>query len=103
MIKYFLIAACLLLFSSCGAESDRVVDLSCETVAFSSLEEKGDAVIINKNTMTFHLDADCSYLSRLKEENRMEIFTETPFSLADYGYKPCGRCAEENCTNDILP
>ena len=103
MKKYLVIAVCLLLFSSCGVESDRVIDLSCETEAFSMAEEKRDIVIINKNTMTFHLDAECSYLSRLKDENRMEILMETPFSLLNCGYKPCSRCAGENSTNDILP
>lgn len=103
MKKYLVIAICLLLFSSCGVESDRVIDLSCETEAFTAEDEKGDIVIINKNTMTFHLDAECPYLSRLKDENRMEILMETPFSLLTYGYKPCSRCAGENNMNDILP
>jgi hypothetical protein len=103
MKRYLVIAACLFFFSSCTAESDCVVDLSHETEAFSVAEEKGDVVIINKNSMTFHLDAACSYLSRLKDANRMEILMETPFSLLAYGYKPCSRCAGENSTNDILP
>ena len=93
-----------MLLSSCGMEADHTVDLCRETEAVSHGNVEKTIVIINKNSMTFHLDAACSSLSRMKEENRMELSVETPFSLLSYGYRPCGKCAKEmEIEKNMLP
>ena len=97
-------AVLLLLLSSCGREADHVVDLCCETEAITHDPVEKTIVIINKNSMTFHLDAACSSLFRVKEENRMELSVETADALLGYGYKPCGRCAKEKgAEGNMLP
>lgn len=85
--------AAVLLLSSCVRRGDFVVDLNAETEAVF-YEETGVFVIINQNSRTFHLDADCSYLSRMKEENRMEMMVESTEALLSHGYQPCSRCAK---------
>ncbi len=101
MKQYIMMAAVMLLLSSCTRNDDFVIDLGAETEAVS-YEEDGISVIINKNSGTFHLDADCSYLSRMKDENRMELTVESADTLLQHGYQPCGRCAKTT-ENDVLP
>lgn len=104
MKKYYVVMAVLFLLSSCGRKSDHAVNLNRETETVSFEVQENIPVIINKASMTFHLDAECPYLSRLKDENRMELLVETPSELLSYGYKPCGRCSEEkDSQNNILP
>ena len=94
----------LLLLSSCGREGDCVIDLGLETEVVSPGARKEISVIINKNSMTFHLDAECPYLSRMKDGNRMELSVETLSVLLSFGYEPCGRCNEEkDSEKNILP
>jgi hypothetical protein len=105
MKKYFVMMAVLLmLLSSCGREADHTVDLWRETEPVFHNPVEKTTVVINKNSMTFHLDADCSSLLRAKEENRMELSVETADALLVYGYKPCGRCAtEKESEGNMLP
>ncbi len=95
MKQYFIVMmTALLLFSSCVRSADHTVDLTRETEPVFSAPREKIAVIINKNSMTFHLDADCSYLQRMKEENRMDMEVETLDILLSHGYEPCGGCAK---------
>ena len=104
MIKCILIIGLLFLLSSCGGRADFIVDLNAQTTVADFAEEAGLSVIINKNSMTFHRDADCAYLSRIKEENRMELSVESEAYLLSRGYKACKGCAEEkDSSKNILP
>ncbi len=104
MKKYLMLMTALLLFSSCVRSVDHTIDLARETETVFSAPEEKIAVIINKNSMTFHLDADCSYLRRMKEENRMDMEVESLDILLSHDYKPCGSCAKEkNIKTDSLP
>ncbi len=94
MKKMIMMLACCLAFCSCGERRDYVVDLSRETEMVSAAEEKGTFVIINKNSGTFHLDANCSHLAKMREENRMELYLERLDALFSHGYTPCGGCAK---------
>lgn len=101
---FVMMAVLLLLCSSCVGESDFVLDLNEETTTFFFEKRAEVFVIINKNSKIFHLDADCIYLSRMMDENRMELTVETLEKLLLHGYQPCSRCAEENIIlKDILP
>ncbi len=95
MKKYFVMMTVLLLFSSCMPASDATIDLERETETVFSESGEKIAVILNKNSKTFHLDADCFYLKNMKEENRMDMEVETLEVLLSHDYKPCGRCAKE--------
>jgi hypothetical protein len=99
--RYIVMVAAMLLFSSCARNADFVIDLRAETEAVFAKED-GVSVIINKNSQTFHLDEDCSYLSRMKDENRLELAVESAEMLLQYGYHPCGRCAKTT-EKDVLP
>lgn len=99
--RYIVMMAVALLFSSCARSDDFIIDLGAETEAVFH-EESSIFVIINKHSQTFHLDGDCSYLSRMKEENRLELSVESAEMLLRYGYHPCSRCAKTTEQN-VLP
>ncbi len=101
MKKYLVMMAGILLFTSCTRESDYVVDLDRKTETVFLAEQKEISVIVNKNSMTFHLDPACSYLARMNEENRMELHVETTDMLLSHGYKACKKCAAESETASI--
>ncbi len=104
MKKCILIMGLLFLLSSCGRDADFVVDLREETRLHDFAETEGIFVIINKNSMTFHRDEHCAYLSRMKEENRMELSVKSEEYLLSRGYRACKRCAEEkDSSKNILP
>ncbi len=49
-----------------------------------------ETYIVNTNTGKFHRET-CSSVSRIKEENRMDV-SETREALLAEGYEPCGNC-----------
>lgn len=100
MKKYIIMALLLLSLSSCTRGEDFLIDLNEETEAIHVVEE-GIAVIINKNSRSFHLDSACPYLSRMREENRMEITVESTETLLSHGYHACDGCAKIT-ESDIL-
>ncbi len=95
MKRFCLVMMICLLCSSCGTPYDYTVDLNGETKAYTPAETVGITAIINKNSGTFHLDEDCVYLQRMKDENRMALTVEKTEKLTAHGYKPCSRCAKE--------
>ncbi len=105
MKKAFLPVMLLFLLSSCGRRDAYVIELRHETEAAIPPAREEITVIINKNSGTFHLDAACPYLVRMKEENRMELCVESLDVLLTHDfYKPCSKCAEKNDTQtNVLP
>lgn len=48
-------------------------------------------IIVNKNTKKFHYTY-CSYVSRMKEENKLTIFVSNLSEAEDMGYSRCSYC-----------
>lgn len=94
---------CIVL-SSCGSGGEIVIHTKAGSISQTkesttdmteSLSEKeGLFVVINKNSMVFHLP-DCIYAERMSSENRLEIEVESAEYLLEHGYTPCGKCCED--------
>lgn len=104
MKKLAFAVALLLLVSalaSCGMQSDIVIhtDRSKQTSLEESSAPQNEStedrlfVVINKNSKVFHLDPDCTYASRMSEENRMEMKVVDIEYLTEHGYTACGKCS----------
>ena len=92
----FLLLICCLLFSSCGVEADFVI--SRESISSSHTKRDEDTrifVLINKNSKKYHLDPDCTYVSRMSAANRLDITVPDEAYLEEHGYSACKRCAGE--------
>ena len=63
----------------------------------SSVETEGKkiCVIINKNSKKYHLDAECTYVSRMSEKNRLDLKVTSEDILKEHGYTPCSKCSSE--------
>lgn len=100
-----LLAAVIL--TSCGNGEDIVIHTEPhpprqteESIPPAVSDGDGLTVLINKNSMVFHVMPDCIYASRMSEENRLEIEVESVEYLLEHGYTPCGRCSGEYKQND---
>lgn len=79
---------------SCGAERDLVLSPRTDSGMVSVVDGAARVfVIINQNSMTYHVDPDCVYATRMAEANRLEIRVLDLRYLAEHGYTPCSRCA----------
>ena len=86
----------VLLLCSCVPEADFVISKETEKQTESVRDEKeGIFVVINKNSLKYHLDPDCTYVSRMSPENRLEITVPDTEYLSAHGYSGCSGCAGE--------
>ena len=88
-----LLLVCTFLYA-CGPESDVVIGRHDETQATPAETETRFTVIINQNTMTYHIDPACRYAARMAEENRLEIAVPDLEYLTEHGYTPCNGCSQ---------
>lgn len=51
-------------------------------------------VILNTNTMCYHLSSTCRAAKRIKEENYAEVSVAGVGDVEQYGYTACGICAK---------
>jgi hypothetical protein len=95
MKRFFaaLILSAAMLLCSCTA-ADIIVSAS-EDVKNRFPQDGGISLTVNISSGTFHIDGNCRYAVKIKEENRKIIYySEIKMALAD-GYKPCSACAAE--------
>ena len=85
---------CLFLFS-CAPETDFVIPSGTSKTESAYETETGIFVIINKNSFKYHLNPDCTYVSRMSEANRLEITVPDTDYLKEHGYSGCSGCAVE--------
>ncbi len=91
------IISALLLLCSC-ADADIVVsrdDGAKEQTGAPTQTEGIFALTVNISTGTFHLDEDCRYAQKAKEENKKIIFYSDVQTAIEDGYTPCSVCAGE--------
>ena len=80
------------LLCACGPESDVVIRPHADETQETPTEMR-IPVVINQNSMTYHLDPACRYLASMAEENRLEIEVPDLAYLTEHGYTPCGGCS----------
>lgn len=99
MQRFFEVLICVLLaliLCSCAPETDFVISKETGKQTGSINEEKdGVFVVINKNSFKYHLDFDCTYVSRMSPKNRLDITVPNVEYLKEHGYSACSRCASE--------
>ena len=96
LLKAFVCVLVALLLCSCTPEADFVISKETEKQTESERDEKeGIFVVINKNSLKYHLDPDCTYVSRMSPENRLEITVPDTEYLIAHGYSGCSGCAGE--------
>ena len=99
MKRFFQALLCLLtvlFLCSCAPETDFVISRETMEQTESEYEEnRGILVVINKNSFKYHLDLDCTYVSRMSAANRLDITVPDEAYLEEHGYSACKRCAGE--------
>lgn len=85
----------VILLCSCDS-ADIVVSRTNEATRQTSPPESGEVcVTVNISTGTFHLDEECRYVIKTKEENKKIIYYPDVRTVLEDGYTPCSVCAGE--------
>jgi hypothetical protein len=85
----------LLLLCSCVG-ADIVISGSADKSSATSMNcNDTTALIVNISTGTFHLDENCRYVLKTKEENKKIIFYPDVQTAMEDGYTPCSVCTGE--------
>lgn len=92
LVVCFLICVFLV---SCAPETDFLISSGTAQSESSCESETGIFVIINKNSLKYHLNLDCIYVSRMSSANRLDITVPDTDYLKAHGYSGCSRCAGE--------
>ena len=85
---------CLFL-CSCAPETDFVISSATAETESSYESKTGIFVVINKNSLKYHLNPDCVYVSRMSSANRLDITVPDTDYLEAHGYSACSRCTGE--------
>ncbi len=99
LVKNISAIACVLLtvlfLDSCES-ADIVVSRTNSELSYASTIEIGAfCVTVNISTGTFHLDEECRYVVKTKEENKKIIYYTDAQTVLEDGYSPCSVCAGE--------
>ena len=90
-----LLALTLLLLSSCTAADITVTQGQGSAENKFPKEESAIALTVNISSGTFHIDENCRYAEKIKEENKKTVkYSSIELALED-GYSPCSVCAPE--------
>ena len=94
--------ACFLLclfLCSCVPQTDFLISSGKTETETLYESETGIFVVINKNSLKYHLDPDCVYVSRMSSANRLEITVPGTDYLEKHGYSACSGCVGKNNEN----
>lgn len=85
----------LCLLCSCVSADIVISGEAYESSATSTNHNDTTALIVNISSGTFHLDENCRYVLKTKEENKKIIFYPDVQTAMEDGYTPCSACAGE--------
>ena len=96
LCKALICVLMVLVLCSCTPEVEFVIPEETESRTDTVRDEKERIfVVINKNSLKYHLDPNCTYVSRMSTANRLEITVPDMEYLSAHGYSGCSGCVGE--------